>query len=74
MNNPMVNPTKAAKGRNKIKRGPGKRIVDGKSFRLADEVSYIQRRRVIQGVCNAATSRKSRPFISILPRGLSTAD
>jgi len=40
----MVNPTKAAKGRNKIKRGPGKRIVDGKSFRLADEVSYIQRR------------------------------
>src|SRR5215469_10488283 len=44
MNNPMVNPTKAAKGRNRIKRGPGKRIVDGKSFRLADEVSYIQRR------------------------------
>jgi hypothetical protein len=44
MNNPMANPTKAAKGRNRIKRGPGKRIVDGKSFRLAHEVSYIQRR------------------------------
>jgi hypothetical protein len=40
----MANPTKAAKGRNRIKRGPGKRMVDGKSFRLADEVSYIQRR------------------------------
>ena len=40
----MADPTKAAKGRNRIKRGPGKRMVDGKSFRLADEVSYIQRR------------------------------
>jgi hypothetical protein len=29
---------------NKIKRGPGKRMVDGKSFRLADEVQYIVRR------------------------------
>src|SRR6516225_2172906 len=29
-----------------IRRGPGKRMVDGKSFRLADEVSYIQRRAV----------------------------
>ena len=26
----------------RIKRGPGKRMVDGKSFRLADEVRYIQ--------------------------------
>src|SRR6516165_12004934 len=40
----MANPTKAAKGRNRIKRGPGKRMVDGKSFRLADEVGYIQQR------------------------------
>jgi hypothetical protein len=32
------------KGRHRIKRGPGKRMVDGKSFRLADEVRYIQRR------------------------------
>lgn len=31
-------------GRPKIKRGAGKRWVDGKSFRLADEVRYIQRR------------------------------
>ena len=29
---------------NKIRRGPGKRMVDGKSFRLADEVQYIVRR------------------------------
>ena len=28
----------------KIRRRPGKRMVDGKSFRLADEVRYIQRR------------------------------
>jgi hypothetical protein len=28
----------------KIRRGPGKRMMDGKSFRLADEVRYIQRR------------------------------
>jgi hypothetical protein len=27
----------------RIKRGPVKRLVDGKSFRLADEVRYIQR-------------------------------
>jgi hypothetical protein len=27
-----------------IKRGPGKRQVDGRSFRLADEVRYIQSR------------------------------
>jgi len=40
----MANPTKAGKGRDRIKRGPGKRMVDGKSFRLADEVRYIQRR------------------------------
>jgi len=30
-------------GRTTIKRGPGKRLVDGKSFHLADEVRYIQR-------------------------------
>jgi hypothetical protein len=28
----------------KIKRGSGKRMVDGKSFRLADEIRYIQQR------------------------------
>ena len=31
-------------GRLKIKRGPGKREVRGKDFRLRDEVRYIQRR------------------------------
>jgi hypothetical protein len=31
-------------GRLKIKRGPGKRQVQGKDFRLADEVRYIQGR------------------------------
>ncbi|HEY7322195.1 MAG TPA: hypothetical protein VIE89_31910 [Candidatus Binatia bacterium] len=30
--------------RPKIKRGPGKRRVEGKNFRLAEEVRYIQRR------------------------------
>jgi hypothetical protein len=34
------------RGRRSIKRGPGKRIVEGKSIRLADEVRYIQRRAV----------------------------
>jgi hypothetical protein len=38
----MANPTTRAPGGKRIKRGPGKRIVDGKSFRLADEVRYIQ--------------------------------
>ena len=33
-----------ARPRKTIKRGAGKRIVEGKSFRLADEVRYIQRR------------------------------
>jgi hypothetical protein len=32
-----------ASPRRPIKRGPGKRMVDGKDFRLADEVRHIQR-------------------------------
>ena len=40
----MANTTTRGTGRKRIKRGPGKRMVDGKSFRLADEVRYIQRR------------------------------
>src|SRR5215831_11653310 len=40
----MANTTTRAKGRKRIKRGLGKRMVDGKSFLLADEVRYIQRR------------------------------
>jgi hypothetical protein len=33
-----------ARGRKTVKRGPGQRIVEGRSYRLADEVRYIQRR------------------------------
>jgi hypothetical protein len=40
----MAIPSRPARGRKPIRRGPGQRIVDGKSFRLADEVRYIQRR------------------------------
>jgi hypothetical protein len=40
----MAIPTRPGGTRNAIKRGPGQRIVEGKSFRLADEVRYIQRR------------------------------
>jgi len=32
------------RGRKPIKRGAGRRMVDGKNFRLADEVRYILRR------------------------------
>jgi hypothetical protein len=39
----MAIPAKPARGRKPIRRGPGQRIVEGKSFRLADEVRYIQR-------------------------------
>ena len=31
-------------GRKTIKRGPGKRTMEGKDFQLADEIRYIQRR------------------------------
>lgn len=31
-------------GRKTIKRGPGRRQIDGKDFHLADEICYIQRR------------------------------
>src|SRR5207253_7847078 len=40
----MAIPARPARSRKTIKRGPGKRIVEDKSFRLADEVGYIQRR------------------------------
>jgi hypothetical protein len=40
----MAIPARPARGRKTFKRGPGQRIVDGKSFRLADEVRYIQQR------------------------------
>src|SRR5438034_6490771 len=40
----MAIPARPARGRKPIRRGPGKRSVEGKSFRLADEVGHIQRR------------------------------
>jgi hypothetical protein len=40
----MATPSIPGKGRKAIRRGPGKRMVEGKSFRLGDEVRYIQRR------------------------------
>src|ERR1700758_2530323 len=41
----MAIPAQPARGRKTIKRGPGKPIVEGRGFRLADEgVRYIQRR------------------------------
>src|SRR5215467_11582650 len=40
----MAHTTRRGTVAKKIRRGPGKRMVDGKSFRLADEVRYIQRR------------------------------
>jgi hypothetical protein len=40
----MAVPSRPARGRKPIRRGPGQRIVESKSVRLADEVRYIQRR------------------------------
>src|SRR6202007_960071 len=40
----MANPTTRTTARKRTKRDRAKRMVDGKSFRLADEVRYIQRR------------------------------
>jgi hypothetical protein len=40
----MAIPARPAHGRKPIRRGPGKQILEGKSFLLADEVRYIQRR------------------------------
>src|SRR5690348_13608095 len=48
MNSSTAIPPRLARGRKSIKRGPGKRIVEGQSFRLADEVRYIQRRAANQ--------------------------
>src|SRR5271169_2903044 len=44
VNNSMANSARPARGRKPIRRGSGKRIVEGRGFRLADEVRYIQRR------------------------------
>ena len=40
----MAIPARSARVRRPVRRGSGKRIVEGSSFRLADQVRYIQRR------------------------------
>ena len=40
----MASPVMPRKARRTTKRGPGQRIVEGASFRLAEEVRYITRR------------------------------
>jgi hypothetical protein len=40
----MAIPSRPPRGRKPVRRAPGQRIVEGKSFRLVDEVRYIQRR------------------------------
>jgi hypothetical protein len=40
----MASPARAGRVGKTVKRGAGKQIVEGTSFRLADEVRYIQRR------------------------------
>src|SRR5258708_4912283 len=40
----MAIPSRHARGRKPIRRGPGKRIVEGKCFRPADGLRYINRR------------------------------
>jgi hypothetical protein len=47
-------------GRRTVKRGPGKRRLEGRDFRLAEEVRYIQRR---------AAAREGR-FVSLGPLAL----
>src|ERR1700747_2636419 len=47
----MAIPARPARGRKTIKRGGGKGMVEGKSFRLADEVRYIQRRAADYDSC-----------------------
>src|ERR1700722_5371045 len=44
VNRSMADPARAGRVRNAVKRGPGKRMVEARRFRLADEVRYIQRR------------------------------
>src|SRR6202166_4346131 len=40
----MANPARPGRDRKPVKRGPGRQIVEGGSFQLADEVGYIQHR------------------------------
>src|SRR6516165_1081430 len=63
--------------RRPIKRAPGKRMVDGKDFRLADEVRYVQRcaarhdgRIVTIGQLILSRPRPEMPGCSIKTTGL----
>ena len=40
----MANPARPGGARNTLRRGPGKQFIGGASFRMVDEVRYIQRR------------------------------
>jgi mevalonate kinase len=40
----MASSERPGRGRRRIKRGAGQQLVEGRNFRLADEVRYIQRR------------------------------
>jgi len=51
-------------GRKTIKRGPGKRHIEGKDFHLADEIRYIQRR---------AAEHEGR-FVTVGPLALFSTD
>jgi hypothetical protein len=42
--NSMAIPARPGSGRKSVRRGPGNQTVEGKSFRLSDEVRYIQSR------------------------------
>src|SRR4029077_14362799 len=53
----MAIPARPARGRKPIRRGPGKRIVEGKSLRLADEVRYIQRRAASRDRCTVTSGQ-----------------
>jgi hypothetical protein len=44
----MAVPPRPAKGRKRIRRGPGQQIIGGTDFRLADEVRSIQRQAANQ--------------------------
>ena len=51
-------------GRKTIRRGPGKRHIDGKDFQLADEIRYIQRR----------ASEHDGRFVTVGPLALFSTD
>jgi hypothetical protein len=44
VNRSMASSERPGRGRHRIKRGAGQQLVEGRNFRLADEVRYIQRR------------------------------